>query len=444
MIAETYKTPGIYRQDVFPAPEAELRTGVPAFLGYTEKVPKNLNGPEIYHVPLRLTLWSQFEENFGKVLPDGYLAHAVRGFFENGGTLCYVVSLKEVEPTEEELGAGLKALEPLDTIDLICAPDIMRYQQIEKNTWSPPNRDDVLTMQSAVLKHCDELGERFAILDSFPGASVDERLKKVRKQRKNLSGINGALYYPWIKVPKGCKSCNGYGKVGKTGKPPSKGEQPLEDCPKCRGIGAGFVPPCGHIAGIYARSDQRFGVHKAPANEALEGVVDLEVNLTDSDQGRLNPEGVNCLRAFPGRGIRVWGARTLNSEAGNDGGSWRYINVRRLFLTAGRWIERNMASEVFEPNEPGLWARITRELTDYFNDLYRQGALKGRTAAEAFYVKCDAETNPPEVREAGEVVTEIGLAPTRPSEFVTVRIIHGSSGVTISGPDRPAEQNKEE
>jgi hypothetical protein len=117
--------------------------------------------------------------------------------------------------------------------------------------------------------------------------------------------------------------------------------------------------------------------------------------------------------------------------------NWSYVNVRRLFLTAGRWIERNLTWASLEPNDPRLWARITRELTGYFDGLFRQGALKGRTAQEAFYVKCDAETNPSAVRDAGRVVTEIGLAPAVPHEFIVVRITHGANGMTVTGPDRP-------
>ena len=146
----------------------------------------------------------------------------------------------------------------------------------------------------------------------------------------------------------------------------------------------------------------------------------------------MNPKGINCLRVFPGRGIRVWGARTLSEET-----NWTYVNVRRLFLTAGRWIERNLPGVVFEPNDPRLWDRITRELTAYFNLLFEQGALKGRTAQEAFYIKCDADTNPPEVRDLGMVVTNVGLALGVPTEFVEIRIIHGAEGITIAGPSGP-------
>lgn len=259
-------------------------------------------------------------------------------------------------------------------------------------------------MQAAVLKHCDELGDRFAILDSPPGVRTNNVQKHPEKLRQQgVSGTTGAVYFPWIDV----------GKRDKNGK-------------------VKYVPPCGHVAGVYARSDQRVGVHKAPANEILEGVLDLEVNLTNTEQGELNPFGINCLRAFPGRGIRVWGARTLSNDP-----AWTYVNVRRLFLTVGRWIERNMPGVTFEPNDSRLWARIVRELTAYFNDLFRRGALKGRITREAFYVKCDGETNPPEAIDGGKVVTEIGLAPSVPNEFIIVRLIHGDSGVTIAGPTRP-------
>jgi uncharacterized protein len=393
----TYQTPGVYQEDVFLAPAAELRTGVPAFLGYTTTADLDQAGRP---VPVKktkpLTLWSQFGQRFGAPRSDGYLASAVRGFFENGGSLCYVVRLEDIDNTLTSMDAlrqGLDALAPMDTLDLVCAPDIMRPD---------PNgdldQDNVRTMQAALLEHCDRCGDRFAILDARPGVTIDE----VLGQRLGLSGTNGALYYPWIKV---------------------------QDGPD---LTAGFIPPCGCISGVYARTDQSVGVHKAPANEVLEGVLDLEVNLTNAQQDQLNPMGINCLRAFPGRGIRIWGARTLSSDA-----AWAYVNVQRLFLTAGRWIERNTAGMVFEPHDTRLWARVGRELTAYFNQLFQQGALKGRTAQEAFYVKCDGETNPPEVRDAGQLVTEIGLAPAAPSEFIVVRIIHGASGVTISGPTRP-------
>jgi phage tail sheath protein FI len=185
------------------------------------------------------------------------------------------------------------------------------------------------------------------------------------------------------------------------------------------------------VAGVFARCDQRVGVHKAPANERLEGVLELETALTDDQQGPLNEQNVNCIRAFPRRGIRVWGARTLSS-----GSAWRYINERRVILTAVRWIDLNLADTVFEANTPRLWDRIVRELTAYLTDLVRRGALSAPPDGPAFYVKCDAETNPKEIQEAGVVVTEIGLRPARPAEFIVIRIIHSPTGVRVeeSGP----------
>jgi phage tail sheath protein FI len=227
----------------------------------------------------------------------------------------------------------------------------------------------------------------------------------VLDQALGLNSASGALYFPWLDI--GFRTT-------------ALREQPI------------YVPPCGHIAGIYARSDAQVGVHKAPANLVVEGALDLQINLTDSQQAQLNDRQVNCLRSFSGRGIRVWGARTLSQEP-----TWTYVNVRRLFLAAARWIHRSLADVAFEPNDPLLWARIERELNGYFNTLFQRGALRGATPEEAFYARCDATTNPLDARDQGQVVTEIGLAPSLPNEFVVVQIIHGASGVTMAGPRLP-------
>lgn len=392
-------TPGVYLEEIFLAPPTELRTGVPAFVGYAapgDGSPAN--------VPQAVTLWSQLEERFGPPLPDSYLSAAVRGFFENQGQLCYVVRLHEGPEPLLALREGLDALAALDAVDLVCAPDIMRPlpHPSQPSYWLPPDRATVRAMQAEVLDHCAACGDRFALLDSLPCADVE----MVLSQREGLTSADGALYYPWVR--------------------PTQGLGVLQV--ECPAMTNGFVPPSGHVAGIIARTDQAIGVHKAPANALLEGVSDLELDLTNAQQDRLNPAGVNCLRAFPGRGLRVWGARTMSSDP-----AWTYVNVRRLVLTTGRWVERNMADVVFEPNDARLWARVNRELTAYLGQLYQQGALLGRTAQEAFYVKCDAETNPPAVRDAGQLVAEIGLAPASPNEFVVVRITRGASGFTLAG-----------
>ncbi len=459
----TKKAPGVYRQELDTLPPAVLRTGVPAFLGYTEYDRREVQHPADAYAPCRLTLWADFEQRFGPPLPDGYLAHAVRGFFENEGQLCYVVRLGAQwsdDPTERarELCRGLRALQAFGEIDLICAPDIMAG--ITENA---ALHDEALVLQGFILQHCCDLGDRFAILDSFYGADPDDvadqpnmlreqtqrcdmlkeppgkamapeaeigpeggvpteappqqagealpgprtlrdvpralRAAEMRGQEPWLPGNNAALYYPWIKVLDG------------------------------PAITGGFVPPCGHVAGIYSQMDQRVGVHRAPANVVVAGALDLERDLTDEDQGPINYAGVNALRSFRGRGIRVWGARTLSPES-----AWRYVSVRRIFLTAVRWIERNMTQAAFEPNDANLWGRIERDLTVYFNGLYRQGALKGASPQEAFYVRCNKDTNPPELRDLGQVVTEIGLAPGLPNEFIVVRLVQSASGATIEGP----------
>ena len=255
----------------------------------------------------------------------------------------------------------------------------------------------------AVIDHCREAGNRMAILDTprlppLPRGAVKQVQNHALNHCRQIAGDDAALYFPWVCVKGG---------------PPETG---------------GFVPPCGHVAGIFNRSDARIGVHKAPANELVEGVTELEYALDAAGQEPLNNAGINCLRIFGGRGVRVWGARTLSSRD-----VWRYVNVRRVMLTTGRWIEHNLRDVLFEPHTPKLWERITRDITAYLNELARRGALQSGPAGALFYVKCDAETNPPEQRETGVVVTEIGMVAAPPTEFIVIRLIHGPAGVRIEG-----------
>jgi uncharacterized protein len=181
------------------------------------------------------------------------------------------------------------------------------------------------------------------------------------------------------------------------------------------------------IAGIYARSDAVRGVHKAPANEILRGAVNVTYRVTREEQGTLNPNGVNCIRLFPNEGIRVYGARTVaasNSE-------YRYLSVRRLLNQIEESIARNTGWVVFEPNDRPLWKSIIRDVSAFLTLLWRQGALMGRTPEEAFFVKCDDETNPTDVIDAGQVVTMVGVAPVKPAEFVIFRIGQGAGGSQV-------------
>lgn len=372
-MAATCQTPGVYRQDVFLRPARSLPTGIPGFVGLAV-----LTEPAVA-TPVLLHRKEEFVNLLGK--PAGsYLAAAITGFFENGGSRCYVApadaaTADRPAALKTALTRALATLGPLRDLDLIAMPDAALLA----------DRSAIDEVQQAMLKHCAEHGDRLAILDTARNSSVDSVLDQRRRITQGLmEPLNGALYYPWLQTA-------------------------LDQ----------WVPPCGHVAGIFARTDARVGVFKAPANEEVRDAIDLEVAMDKSLQDRLNPEGVNCLRAFPGRGIRVWGARTLNRDP-----VWRHVNVRRLFLTVGRWIDRNMTWAAFEPNDPRLWVRIQRELDPYLAGLWRAGALHGQTPAEGFYVKCDGETNPPETREVGQVITEIGLAASAPAEFIVVRIMH--------------------
>jgi phage tail sheath protein FI len=165
----------------------------------------------------------------------------------------------------------------------------------------------------------------------------------------------------------------------------------------------------------------------------MEGVYDLDQPLTDQDQGDMDPAGVvNCLRAFPGRGIRVWGAHTVNGHQ-----DWRYVNVRRLFLTFARWLNAEMLDIIYEPNDRFLYARIRRELTNYLEKLFRAGALKGGAPEEAYYVRCDQTTTPDYIREMGRVIAEVGMAPAVPAEFIVVRVAYGAGQVDIQRAEGP-------
>ena len=397
-----YATPGVYLEKTFDDSRwREFRTGVPVFLGHIGK-------PLRQRFPV-LTAWEQLREYFGPAREGSFIPEAVRGFFENGGEQCYVVPLEDSDAdpprsTFEALETALHATEELNTIDLVCAPDIFDESSRRFAPQDPEEFFALYTqMQQTMVQHCADVGGRFAILDVDRSAGWAAAWKMAGENWSAIDGPDGAVYLPWIKA-RAAGSHHASASV--------------------------MVPPCGHIAGVYARSDRQRGVHKAPANEVLQGALDLEYPVNQSMQAFLNPKGINCIRAFPGRGIRVWGARTLASHA-----MWRYVNVRRVFTTAVRWLQWRMWTVAFEPNDPTLWARFERELGSYFTEEYHRGALKGNSPQEAFYVKCDAETNPPETREAGMVVTQIGLAVTpEPFEFVVVRLTYGSGGVKIHGP----------
>ena len=282
---------------------------------------------------------------------------------------------------------GIEGLEAIDDITMVVIPDLMTTMPGQKL-----ELDGVKAVQTMIIAHCERMQDRVAILDAPPNLTP-QQMKKWRMDIAGYDSSYAALYYPWLEVtdPSTNKTVS--------------------------------MPPSGHIAGVWARSDNTRGVHKAPANEVVLGATGLTYNVSKGEQDVLNPNGINCVRAFPGMGIRVWGARTLSSNA-----SWRYINVRRLFNFVEKSIERGTQWVVFEPNDPRLWGRVRRDVGAFLTNVWRDGALFGLAPSEAFFVKCDAENNPSESRDVGRLIIEIGMAPVKPAEFVIFRISQWAAG----------------
>ena len=286
---------------------------------------------------------------------------------------------------------GFAGLEAIDLVTMLAVPDLMAAYQ-----GGVIDLEGLQAVQLAMIAHCELMGDRVAILDSPPGLNA-QQIREWRVDKARYDSKYAALYWPWIKVFD-----------------PVAGQ-------------AVMVPPSGHMAGIWGRSDNTRGVHKAPANEVIRGAIDLELLITKGEHDQLNPQGINCIRAFPGRGIRVWGARTLSSDP-----AWRYLNVRRLFNFLEESILEGTQWVVFEPNDIALWERVKRTINAFLVRVWRDGALFGATPQEAFYVKCDSETNPSEVIDAGQLVVEIGIAPVKPAEFVIFRIAQFSGGTSLT------------
>ncbi|MFQ5628760.1 MAG: phage tail sheath family protein [bacterium] len=264
--------------------------------------------------------------------------------------------------------------------------------------YAPISQQSVTGLNDAIISHCELNKYRFAILDSEFGAStVNDVNPRSNMPEGNRPTQYAAYYYPWVEII-----------------------NPATGLKKS-------VPPGGFAAGIYARSDTERGVHKAPANEVVRGAVGIEFNITTGEQDLLNPRGVNVIRAFPGRGIRVWGARTLSSNS-----LWKYINVRRLFIFVEDSVFRGTQWVVFEPNNERLWARVRQTITQFLTTVWRTGALMGLTPEEAFFVKADRTTMTQDDIDNGRLIVIVGLAPTKPAEFVIFRFTQFTAGAEAS------------
>lgn len=271
---------------------------------------------------------------------------------------------------------GLTAFTEIDEISIVYVPDL-HYLDASNGA----------QLIDDIVAHCENMTDRFAILET------PQNTKSAGPLWPPKDSKYAAYYHPWIEV-----------------------FDPRKKGPK-------LAPAGGYIAGIYARSDQERGVHKAPANEVIRGANGVEFEITKGEQGILNPRGVNCIRAFPGRGIRVWGARTTSSDS-----LWKYINVRRLFLFIEESIEEGTQWVVFEPNNEKLWARVRQTISQFLTRVWKDGALMGTTPEEAFFVKCDRTTMTQDDLDNGRLIVIIGVAPVKPAEFVIFRIAQWAGG----------------
>jgi phage tail sheath protein FI len=396
-----YLSPGVYVEEIDSGtrPIEAVGTSTAGFVGTAPNPDAHLNEP------VALDNWSQFLREFVRDNDHGTnLANAVYGFFLNGGSRCYVVNTKAGDAISGK-GKGLDALATIDEIAIIAAPgmtDVASYSALLDSAESLKDRVAILDAASRAdnveaLTRAADIGPAPAGGGGSAGGGAGPKPSPGLRPRDSDGGY-GAFYFPWLRT------------------------RDAIDTDKLVS-----VPPSGHMAGVYARTDTERGVHKAPANTTIRGALGVTQNISRADQDVLNPAGVNCIRFFSREGVRIWGARTLAPSASN----WRYLNVRRLFNMIEESIALNTRWVVFEPNDRPLWKAIQRDVGAFLTLLWRQGALAGATPAQAFFVKCDDETNPPDVIDAGQVVTLIGIAPVKPAEFVIFRIGQSQAGTRV-------------
>jgi uncharacterized protein len=308
--------------------------------------------------------------------------------FLAGGTDGGDIDLADFEgdpAAEPGTKTGLAALEEIDEIAILCCPD----------------ENDFVGINDSLVEQCERLKDRFAILQAPQNAPP------IATHRPSVVSKYAAYYFPWLRIRHAVL-----------------GTEIL-------------IPPGGHVAGIYARSDVERGVHKAPANEVIRGLATdpldpahgLQLQIAKGQQDILNPRGVNVLRNFPGRGNLVWGARTTTLDP-----DWKYINVRRLFIFVEESIEEATQWVVFEPNDEPLWARVRRSVSDFLTRLWMDGMLQGKTREEAYFVRCDRTTMTQADIDNGRLIVLVGIAPVKPAEFVIFRIGQWTGGSEVSEP----------
>ncbi len=436
-----YRAPGVYIEepDGGSAPISGASTAVAAFVGFTSSYPTDDEGDPKALTPRKINNWTQFETLYGGTRQAEGLKMplAVYGWFNNGGGPAYIVRVphtEEDEPLSDDEpeaaassgdedgdeaasggGATRKSVAPADFIGsasartgisglvvaedatMVMCPDLVTAFGDEDGNLDADGLLGFQAVQDAMMTQTANSKNAMAILDAPPGMDPN-RVAAWRNDEASYNNAFAALYYPWIKVANPWYQSDSEDRHTRS---------PIVT-----------IPPSGHIAGAWARNDGTRGPWKSPANEVVRGALGLESQITTLDQEDLNPIGVNCIRPFGSEGTKIWGARTLAPAADQ----WRYIAVRRLFNYVETSILQGTNWVVFEPNDEPLWARVSRTITAFLNGVWMQGGLAGGTADQAFYVKCDAETNPQDSIDQGRLVCEIGLAPLKPAEFVIFRV----------------------
>ncbi|MCX8455595.1 phage tail sheath family protein [Paenarthrobacter ureafaciens] len=434
-----YQAPGVYVQEVPSGARAigQVNTSIAGFVGLA---PDNDALVDELRV---LDNWTQFVDQYvGTATAGTPLSNAVYGFFSNGGSRCYVVNIGPGGSLTGTASAptGLTLFEAVDDLSIVAAPGYATaeaYAALQAHVEHPLRQDRMAILDT--VEKVDDVGALTRAATSGVPGNPDARAED--------SADSGADEPEDGDEPGGAEKPDGSdkpdGRNGPDGPNAEAGEQQDLGAPQSPGGYTALYypwivmidpvsgkkvtqPPSGHIAGVWARVDATRGVHKAPANEPIQGAIDLVRRVSRGEQEVLNPAGVNCIRYFPGEGIRVWGARTKAPEASE----YRYINVRRLTNMIKESVADGTRWVVFEPNDHTLWKSIRRDIGAFLTNVWRDGALLGTTPQQAFFVKCDEETNPPEVRDAGQVVTLIGIAPVKPAEFVIFKLMQSADNTS--------------
>ena len=372
-----YSAPGVYVEELprRPKPIAGARTDVAAFVGPT------VTGAERDGLPTLVRSLAEFERTFGGAedlrgdagRTPNYMAHSARAYFENGGARLYIVRTSRIACLVDYTTA-LQRLREVAEVSIVAAPGYS-------------TQNNAAALQQALIDHVEDASSQhvyqFAVLDSAPQASPAE----LESERADLETSRAALYYPWIKA----------------GAPGDAVELSL--------------PPSGYVRGIYARVARERGVWKAPANERVRGALALQQDLDAPTQQHLNALGINCIRHFPGRGVLVWGARTLSGDP-----EWKYVSVRRLCMFLEQSLYEGLQWAACEANGPMLWERVCQCVDEFLMGEWRGGALQGATPREAFFVRCDRSTMTRADLQAGRLICEVGVAPVKPAEFVIFRL----------------------